>query len=228
MGLLWFDTKTVMAQTDISLRQLNHWDRLGIASPSIQPAQGSGSRRRYSAEDVFLLLLARTLRNAQVPLQSVRDALSAVRAQGIGLHCDLDTLLLCAGDQVTYLGRDRRRIHDELGRAPAVFVLNVGRLAARAVELTAARALPAVEVVEVVGQALQVVITPRAQECEARCNAHPGCVGTGPTTKEAIDALKLSVEGTSAGSRPRKRPRKRLRKLRASPPSGASAWGDAW
>ena len=65
MDLLGFDTKTVIAKTDVSLRQLNHWDRLGIASPSIQPAQGSGSRRRYSAEEVFLLLLARTLRDAQ-------------------------------------------------------------------------------------------------------------------------------------------------------------------
>ena len=228
MDLLGFDTKTVMARAEVSLRQLNHWDRLGIVSPSIQPAQGSGSRRRYSAEDMFLLLLARTLRDAQVPLQSVRDALSAVRAQGIGLHCDPDTLLLCAGDRVAYLGSDRRRIHDESGRAPAVFVLNVGRLAAQAAELTAETTLPAVEVVEVAGQAIQVVVTPRKQGYEARCNAHPESTGTGSTAKEAIDALKRSVEGPRAASPPHRHPRRRPRKVGPAPPTGASAWGDTW
>lgn len=37
---------------EITYRQLDYWTRHGYLNPSVQEADGPGSRRRYSAEDV--------------------------------------------------------------------------------------------------------------------------------------------------------------------------------
>jgi hypothetical protein len=39
----------------ITYRQLDYWDRIGGAGPTISGAYGSGSRRRYAAEDLVEL-----------------------------------------------------------------------------------------------------------------------------------------------------------------------------
>ena len=44
----------------ISFRQLDYWDRAGILSP-MSPAQGSGSRRRYGADQARLAWSVRKL-----------------------------------------------------------------------------------------------------------------------------------------------------------------------
>lgn len=41
----------------ITYRQLDYWARLGVITPSIEPAAGSGSSRRYSFDDVVALTL---------------------------------------------------------------------------------------------------------------------------------------------------------------------------
>lgn len=56
-------TRQVAALTGASFRQLDYWDRTGVLCPSVAPAKGSGSSRRYSPDDVrcalALVLLAR-------------------------------------------------------------------------------------------------------------------------------------------------------------------------
>jgi len=45
----------------ISYRQLDYWARTGLATPSVQPAMGSGSQRLYSFEDLIELKLIKKL-----------------------------------------------------------------------------------------------------------------------------------------------------------------------
>lgn len=60
--------------------QVNHWDRLGIVRPSLRSAEGSGSRRLYSLDDLAAAEVARRLREVGVPLEYLGAALSRLRA----------------------------------------------------------------------------------------------------------------------------------------------------
>lgn len=57
----------------ISYRQLDWWDRTGLLQPSVALAQGSGSQRLYSREDLVLALAIRRLLSLGASLQSIRE-----------------------------------------------------------------------------------------------------------------------------------------------------------
>jgi len=63
----------------ISYRQLDYWARTGLATPSVQPAMGSGSQRLYSFEDLIELKLIKKLLDTGVSLQRVREAIDYLR-----------------------------------------------------------------------------------------------------------------------------------------------------
>ena len=69
----------------ISYRQLDYWARTGLATPSVQPAMGSGSQRLYSFEDLVELKLIKKLLDAGVSLQRVREAIDYLRTLGSDL-----------------------------------------------------------------------------------------------------------------------------------------------
>lgn len=63
----------------ISYRQLDYWTRTGLVEPSIQPAQGSGTQRLYSFNDLLQLKLIKSLTDAGASLQKVRQAIEYVK-----------------------------------------------------------------------------------------------------------------------------------------------------
>jgi DNA-binding transcriptional MerR regulator len=69
----------------VSYRQLDYWARTGLVTPSVQAAQGSGSQRRYSFEDLVELRLVKKLLDAGVSLQRVRAAIEYLRGLGSSL-----------------------------------------------------------------------------------------------------------------------------------------------
>ncbi|MGB1610634.1 MAG: MerR family transcriptional regulator, partial [Ilumatobacteraceae bacterium] len=52
----------------ISYRQLDYWARTDLIRPSLADAQGSGSRRRYSYQDLLELRVIKTLLDAGIRL----------------------------------------------------------------------------------------------------------------------------------------------------------------
>lgn len=64
---------------DITYRQLDYWTRTGLVVPSIQAAQGSGTQRLYSFNDLLQLKVIRSLTDAGASLQKVRQAIDYVR-----------------------------------------------------------------------------------------------------------------------------------------------------
>ena len=64
---------------DISYRQLDYWTRTGLVEPSLQPAQGSGTQRLYSFNDLLQLKVIKSLTDAGASLQKVRQAIEYVR-----------------------------------------------------------------------------------------------------------------------------------------------------
>jgi DNA-binding transcriptional MerR regulator len=69
----------------ISYRQLDYWARTDLIRPSLSDAAGSGSRRRYSYQDLLELRVIKTLLDAGIKLESVREVFDYLRE-----HVDTD------------------------------------------------------------------------------------------------------------------------------------------
>ena len=59
--------------TGITYRQLDYWDRTDLVRPSQARATGSGSRRRYSYRDLLELRAVKSLLDAGIRLELVRE-----------------------------------------------------------------------------------------------------------------------------------------------------------
>lgn len=90
----------------ISYRQLDYWARTDLMRPSVCDASGSGSRRVYQYRDLLELRVIKSLLDAGIRLESVREVFNYLRA-----HVDTDiaaahivisgqSVVLCQGDQL--------------------------------------------------------------------------------------------------------------------------------
>ncbi len=101
----------------ITYRQLDHWDRTGLKSPSLMQARGSGTQRLYSYRDVVELRLIKQLLDAGVTLQRARKAVEFLRESGE----DLATTNLVLGATGAVLVRDGADLLDVLRGGQGVF-----------------------------------------------------------------------------------------------------------
>ncbi len=68
-------------EVGISYRQLDYWARTDLVRPSLAEAHGSGSRRLYSYRDLLELKVIKTLLDAGLKLESVRQVFTYLREQ---------------------------------------------------------------------------------------------------------------------------------------------------
>ena len=101
----------------ITYRQLDYWARTELAMPSIQSAQGSGSQRLYSFEDLVELKLIKKLLDAGVSLHRVRGAIDYLR----GLSQDLSGVTLVSDGVSIYACHSDNEVVDVLRRGQGVF-----------------------------------------------------------------------------------------------------------
>lgn len=92
--------------TGISYRQLDYWARTGLIRPSLSDSTGSGSRSRYSYNDLLELKAIKKLLDAGIKLEQVRKVFEYLRE-----HLDIDiasanividgaSVMLADGDQL--------------------------------------------------------------------------------------------------------------------------------
>ncbi len=74
-----YSTTEVAEMSSFSVRQIGYWVKQGIIIPSIQQARGSGTRRRYSVDDLLQLRFVRQLRNRGWSVQKIREAITKLR-----------------------------------------------------------------------------------------------------------------------------------------------------
>jgi len=74
-----FSGTTAARLVGISYRQLDYWARTDLIRPSLSDASGSGSRRRYSYKDLLELRVIKTLLDAGIKLESVREVFHFLR-----------------------------------------------------------------------------------------------------------------------------------------------------
>ena len=101
----------------ISYRQLDYWARTKLVPPSIRPAQGSGSQRLYSFNDLVDLKLIKNLLETGVSLQRVREAIDYLHALG---H-DLTGVTIASDGTSVYALKSPEEVYDLLKGGQGVF-----------------------------------------------------------------------------------------------------------
>ncbi len=76
----WSGTQTAKI-VGITYRQLDYWARTDLIRPSLSDAAGSGSRRRYSYEDLLQLKTIKKLLDAGIKLEQVRKVFDYLREE---------------------------------------------------------------------------------------------------------------------------------------------------
>src|SRR5215210_6082995 len=92
-----FGGKQVLAIVGITYRQLDHWARTDLLRPTLCDAKGSGSRRRYSYDDVVQLKVIKKLLDGGQSLRAVRKVIDRLRVEGESVA---SAQLVIAGDSV--------------------------------------------------------------------------------------------------------------------------------
>jgi len=110
----------------ISYRQLDYWARTDLVRPSLVDAAGSGTRRSYSYRDLLELKVIKSLLDAGIKLEQVRQVFSYVRDH---LGGDIATANLVISGTNSVLVQDGEELIDALRAGQGVLnVLQLGGL----------------------------------------------------------------------------------------------------
>lgn len=120
-----FSTAQVARLTGLTARQLDHWDRQGFLSPSLAPANGYGSARRYSFGDLVRLRLAGRLRASGFGLNQIRQCVATLKRLDPSRAGIEDARLLIAGKRVIWVHDDDHLV-DVLHGGQLMLVFPVG------------------------------------------------------------------------------------------------------
>ena len=117
-----FRGPTVCKIVGITYRQLDYWARTELVVPSVRQAQGSGTQRLYSFDDLVELRVIKRLLDTGVSLQRVREAVEELRRRG---RTPGDVTLVSDGASV-YALDDQQQFIDLLARGQGVFAIALG------------------------------------------------------------------------------------------------------
>ncbi|HCV35353.1 MAG TPA: MerR family transcriptional regulator [Acidimicrobiaceae bacterium] len=71
-----YSSKRAVEIVGVTYRQLDYWTRTNLVVPALDVATGSGSRRRYDYRNLLELKAIKTLLEAGIRLEKVRDVFS--------------------------------------------------------------------------------------------------------------------------------------------------------
>src|SRR5438309_10024131 len=74
-----YDSKTASRIVGVSLRQLQYWDEQDFIRPSVQLADGRGTKRLYSFNDLICLKVVKDLTRHGFNLQKIRRCVKALK-----------------------------------------------------------------------------------------------------------------------------------------------------
>lgn len=94
-----FSGKRSAEVVGITYRQLDYWARTDLVRPSLADAAGSGSRRSYSYRDLLKLKVIKTLLDAGLRLETVRDVFAYMKDE-LGEDVESASLVVCGSTSV--------------------------------------------------------------------------------------------------------------------------------
>jgi len=121
-----FRGPAVCSIVGISYRQLDYWARTGIVEPSLRRAEGSGTQRLYSFDDLVRLRVVRRLLDTGISLQKVRLAVEELARRGRSLAA---VTIVSDGKRVLAVDDDAQLL-DLLRRGQGVFAISLEPLVA--------------------------------------------------------------------------------------------------
>lgn len=110
----------------ITYRQLDYWDRTSLVSPTVSPAEGSGTKRLYGFRDIVALRTVKRLLDAGISLQSVRTAIEFLADSGI---TDLSGITLLSDGASVFTCTSSEEVLDLLAGGQGVFAIGLSAIA---------------------------------------------------------------------------------------------------
>ncbi|MFE9250679.1 MerR family transcriptional regulator [Streptomyces sp. NPDC007088] len=114
---------TACAAAGITYRQLDYWARTGLVEPSVRAAQGSGTQRLYSFQDVVVLKIVRRFLDTGVSLQNIRTTVQHLRDRDAR---DLEGMTLMSDGATVYECTSTDEVLELLQGGQGVFGIAVG------------------------------------------------------------------------------------------------------
>lgn len=104
-----YSSAQVCRLTRLTYRQLEYWTRTGLVRPSVREAFGSGSARRWSDDDVRLLVIMRRAIDAGVSVQRLRAAMPMIRdSEGLRWLLIGPETIVCASGSLEELAAEAK------------------------------------------------------------------------------------------------------------------------
>lgn len=98
-----YTSREAAAITGVPYKTIDNWARTSLVVPSVAQAQGSGTERRYSHDDLVALRITRQLRKGGVSFAALRKVVGRLRKQKDLLNPQSQMRLAIIGkDVVTY------------------------------------------------------------------------------------------------------------------------------
>jgi DNA-binding transcriptional MerR regulator len=116
---------TACAAAGITYRQLDYWARTGLVEPSVRAASGSGTQRLYGFRDILVLRVVKSLLDAGISLQQIRQAVAHLRERG---SADLAQVTLMSDGASVYECTSPDEVIDLLQGGQGVFGIALGRV----------------------------------------------------------------------------------------------------
>src|SRR5712691_7247531 len=130
MSSTGFSADTARRLTGVTYRQLDYWDKTGLVRPSIRGAEGKGSRRIYSFQDVVELRVVSRMLASGVSLPAVRKAVRYLQSHFDRVTRPLAQLTLVAsGRNVLVRTDDPRHLVDATSGGQVVVAVPVAAIA---------------------------------------------------------------------------------------------------
>jgi DNA-binding transcriptional MerR regulator len=120
-----FRGPTVCRTVGISYRQLDYWARTELVTPSVRDADGSGSQRMYSFNDVVQLRVIKKLLDAGVSLPKIRRAVDYLRDE---LKMPISDVTLVSDGKTIHACLSPNEVVDLLAGGQGVFAIAVGKV----------------------------------------------------------------------------------------------------
>jgi len=101
-----FSGSQAAAIVGITYRQLDYWARTDLVRPAINEAQGSGSRRHYSYRNLLELRMVKSLLDAGIKLEAIREVFDFLRSNSVeaitSAHLVISgsSVILCKGEEL--------------------------------------------------------------------------------------------------------------------------------
>jgi len=123
-----YDSKTASRIVGVSLRQLQYWDEQGFIRPSVKLADGRGSKRLYSFNDLICLKVVRHLARHGFNLQKIRRCVAPLKQKSARTEYPAKSLrYLTDGEELFVITDDRQKILEAMERE-FVLSLSIGNL----------------------------------------------------------------------------------------------------